>query len=351
MDAVQTMAFTGSREDIWHRKGEQVTEERVQITMREHKCDSMEAWRILSGTNYNVRKVKLYAPKPQHLVGPDGHRAIDAGIWGTQREDTGHVFGPCGKSYVVTQPWEAMEFYREFIEAGEAKMSTAGALLDGSLVWFLADLNVDFNVGGTNDRVTTFLLIGVPLKPGAAVIIKQVKMRVVCFNTYTAAIGEGGREYRHVHRTKFDETAIEEAKHVLGLAREQVQLDEQVANALYNKPVSEADMVRVISELFGCEDVAAVVKAYGNGRGRGDWDDFKKLANRSTKGAIASYFKAPGATPGNLWGVFNGITYYTDHNYGRNADNRLRSGWFGKMDGVKRNALATLSDMAGVVAS
>jgi hypothetical protein len=49
-----------------------------------------------------------------------------------------------------------------------------------------------------------------------------------------------------------------------------------------------------------------------------------------------------GGHDGSLYGVLNGVTYYTDHQRGRSADTRLNSAWFGDGDRLKRTALRTL---------
>jgi phage/plasmid-like protein (TIGR03299 family) len=343
---VETMAYVGAVP--WHGLGTKVDDG---LTIEQFMYAADIAW--------NVRKTKLYATKPEHMQRAGQPKAIDTGMWCVQREKDGRVYGACGKSYVPVQNHQAVEFYREFINAGDAKLNTAGSLRDGELVWFLATLEREFNVGPTKDKVESYVLIGVPHKPGKAVLIKKVNMRVVCHNTYTAALGEGGAEYRHPHRTEFTEATIEEAKEVLGMAREMVQLDVQVANALYNKAVSNEDAVRLIAQFMKSEQPNIVGKTFADLVRPGmvsfdrviNSDRIKEMTNRSTRLAIESYFYAPGATPGNAWGVFNGVTHFADHVDGRNQNNRLNSAWFGAMDKVKRDALEELTEMAGVAVS
>jgi hypothetical protein len=54
--------------------------------------------------------------------------------------------------------------------------------------------------------------------------------------------------------------------------------------------------------------------------------------------------KAPGATPGNGWGVLNGVTYWADHMAGREADARMFRSWLGhtgqRKQAVKEELLA-----------
>ena len=41
--------------------------------------------------------------------------------------------------------------------------------------------------------------------------------------------------------------------------------------------------------------------------------------------------KAKGATPGNGWGVLNGVTYWADHIAGNSMDSRLFNSWLGRL--------------------
>ena len=44
---------------------------------------------------------------------------------------------------------------------------------------------------------------------------------------------------------------------------------------------------------------------------------------------------APGAIPGNGWGVLNAVTYWADHIAGRSRDKRLNNAWFGENAALK----------------
>jgi hypothetical protein len=53
------------------------------------------------------------------------------------------------------------------------------------------------------------------------------------------------------------------------------------------------------------------------------------LRSVALEGALWAVDKAPGATPGDAWGVLNGVTYWADHMAGRSADTRLFNSWLG----------------------
>jgi hypothetical protein len=49
---------------------------------------------------------------------------------------------------------------------------------------------------------------------------------------------------------------------------------------------------------------------------------------------------------GSWWSAFNSVTYFTDHEMGRNADTRLSSAWFGANQTRKVKALEKAVEFA-----
>jgi len=56
----------------------------------------------------------------------------------------------------------------------------------------------------------------------------------------------------------------------------------------------------------------------------------------------------PGAefAAGSWWSAFNAVTYFTDHERGRDADARLQSAWYGQSKGLKLKALESAIEFA-----
>jgi hypothetical protein len=74
------------------------------------------------------------------------------------------------ENWVPVQNSDAFEFFREFCDAGDMEMHTAGSLQDGKRVWGLAKVKDDFTINGT-DRVDSYLLLTNPHMYGRAVDI------------------------------------------------------------------------------------------------------------------------------------------------------------------------------------
>ena len=62
----------------------------------------------------------------------------------------------------------------------------------------------------------------------------------------------------------------------------------------------------------------------------------RKERSKGATGVLDILETQPGAQygEGTFWQLFNGVTYYVDHEMGRNADNRMSAAWFGS--GVKK---------------
>jgi phage/plasmid-like protein (TIGR03299 family) len=246
------------------------------------------------------------------------------------RSTDGSVFDVVGSKYIPTQNAEAFEFFNEFVEAGGAKMETAGALRGGKYVWGLANLNASFKMKG-GDEVKGYLLVGCPHEQGKSLVIKFTSVRVVCQNTLTLALGTAGNTWRMSHRTAFGDIKRSEAKEALGIARDQLGEFERNARILQKINVSREDAIRILAGVFAPDA------------------EVKELVSDPTpriEAILGAYENAPGAQPGNGWGVLNAVTYWADHMASRTADKRLTNAWLGKTANQKEKVLDVLLQMA-----
>lgn len=252
--------------------------------------------------------------------------------WALTRSDDNKVFDICGDRYVPVQNAEAFEFFREFVEEGDATMETAGALHGGKYVWGLANLGDSFTLKG-GDTVKGYVLVGCPHEQGKSLLIKFTPIRVVCSNTLAMALGntsktEGTKirlpEFRRAHRSEFTKDSVQEAKTALGIAREQLDEFHQVALKLKKMKMGMDDHIDVLAPIFGKKQ---------------DIDDIKagKVPPRM-QAILDALINAPGADPKTAWGTLNAVTYWSDHVAARTADKRLSNSWFGKT-GVQKIAV------------
>lgn len=240
------------------------------------------------------------------------------------RDSDGKIMDIVGARYIPTQNEDAFSFFHEFVEAGNAHLETAGSLKGGRVVWGLAKLDKGFELKG-NDKVNGYLLCVCPHEQGKSLLFKTTAVRVVCQNTLSMALGKGGTEWRMGHRTAFDGVKVEEAKKALGVARDQIDEFESNVRKLQKLKFTEDKVIDFLGPIFGSE--------------------VKGSDNKRMKQLIDIYENAPGAQPGNAYGVLNAVTYYTDHVASRTADKRLTNAWLGRTSKQKELVLARLLEL------
>jgi phage/plasmid-like protein (TIGR03299 family) len=308
---VERMAYYG--EKPWHGLGYQLPE----------RAD-VDQMLVAAGLDWTVQR------EPVVYLSRDGIPVDVPDTYALVRSLDGKVLASCGRQYKPVQNRQAFEFFREFVEAGDATMETAGSLDDGRYVWGLANLNNGFKLGNGTDESKGYLLVGCPHKPGRSLIIRHTMIRVVCWNTLTAALSGSGQEFRMRHTRKFDDGQIREARLVLGIAREQTDEFREQAEALEKVIMAYGDVVSLYRDVY-----------------QPDANQYDRN-NRAVQGVLGSYFNAPGATPGTGWGVLNGATHFEDHTHGRTRSSRLKSAWLGAGAANKTKVLAALLQGAGV---
>lgn len=309
---VETMAYTN--EVPWHGLGVSLKEApTVAKMLRAAKID----WTV------SLRKLMTTNGDDQFTHAVPSHFALT-------RDSDGRILDVVGSGYVPTQNEQAFEFFDEFVKAGRATMETAGSLQYGRYVWGLANLKTNFVLPG-NDRVNGYLLLLSPHKQGKSLLGKLTQVRVVCNNTLTMALNEGGSTFRMIHRQEFDERMMTRAKETLGLARETFGDFEKIARQLQKLNLSRDETLRILAPVFQPNaEVKDIIK------------DYEAAAGPRLDAVMQCLEKAPGAQPGNGWGVLNAATYWADHVASRTADKRMTNAWLGKTAAQKQKVLDAL---------
>lgn len=256
------------------------------------------------------------------------------------RSDNDTVFQIASDRYQPVQNEEIIDFFREYCEAGHARMETVGGLRNGAVVWALARLN-----GGSTatlagvDELRGYMLLATSHDGSLKTIGKPTQVRVVCHNTLTAAIGnhKGANTFGMRHTRKFDQAMKDEARKVMGMAIEQVAEVNDVA----------AQLARVTIDHDGWMDFM------GKLMGEGLLDPKTAELSRTSQAIQDATISSPGSAlttaRGTLWGAVNGVTWFADHAAKSRSDsNRMFSAWFGPNEGLKVKALDAAMELAGI---
>lgn len=252
-----------------------------------------------------------------------------------------------GTRYKPVQNDEAFKVFRDFCEAGNMQMETAGSLVNGQHVWGLAKINGDYELTDGEYISGYFLLMqshvyGSSLKalftpiryPGGHTMVQAMK----------STSGKIRPSYTMPHSRHFNQDRIKEIQEIMGLAEKVLVEYVEIASNLTRTKVSEADTIRYFIELFHPtlhnkikHDKEIVVPTRINDLA--DWDD----SNRNLKKVpelLNSYAGANMETcAGTAWGLVQASNHFYDHQTGNGVNTRLVSAWMGPNAKKKLKAL------------
>ena len=260
------------------------------------------------------------------LKGSLKHRAL-------VRADTGDVLDVVGPRYVPTQNKQVLEFFREYVEAGDMELETAGSMMGGRFVWALAKMtkgSLELGTKGNSDKVSPYILLVNPHEYGKAIMTKFTAIRFVCLNTMLAVMREATPAVKIWHVKEFDADLQAQAKIDLGIAGERLEAFHENAEALVKLSLDNAKAVSLATQFFGGDEekpsrTATRVLDLFNGEGQG---------------SLLSTAKGTG------WGFLNAVTEFYDHHAGRLQDNRLQSAWLGRGAVRKQRVMTELLKVA-----
>jgi phage/plasmid-like protein (TIGR03299 family) len=315
-DAVETMAYAGNTP--WHGFGFPVSDDLTPVEI----CTAAKI-------DWSVSKRQSF------FQGSDGTLKPASGEFVIVRDTDEAVLSNAGSGYKPIQNVEAIDFMREFVTRGDMKMETAGSLWGGKYVWALARIGKDFNLGKgkkSTDEVHGYLLIAIPHKRGLAMKLAVTPIRVVCWNTYSWALGSAGSAaFKVSHATQFDDSVKERAKEALGLATQEMTQFQEASTLLTAKTAKPEQVEEFFCEVLQFDPREAVKNKDGSLREPKALDKFRAALEHAPGQAINT-------AAGTWWGAFNATTYVIDHENGRDRDSGLKNAWFGHQAITKQRA-------------
>jgi len=307
VNGVAQMAYAG--DTPWHGLGTQVSDD-----------ISTDGMMKAAGLDWSVTK------QPMYYMDDLGEMGEVPGKSALVRSSDNKVMDIVGSDWNPVQNAEAFDFFREFVDAGDMKMHTAGSLKDGKMVWALAKVNDGFTIKTDQgeDSVESYLLFSNPHQYGKSIDVRFTPIRVVCNNTLTLSLNQNVDQYVRVgHQRPFN---AEDAMATLGVAQQKMETYKEAAEYLCQKSYTTDQMLDYFNQVFPSAS---------------DRD-----SNKSREAQEVMHTQA-GANlgEGTFWQLFNTVTYMTDHTLGRNADTRLQSSWYGQNQNVKKKALELAVNM------
>jgi phage/plasmid-like protein (TIGR03299 family) len=311
------IAFLGSREDIWHRLGQEMP-----------PGMSIDGWRKAAGLDWTAENVPAYADTDRGSVKAEGWRFI-------VRSDTNRVLGCVSDRYKVVQPKEVLDWFEQYISVDDRfQLDVAGSLKGGEIIWATAKFTDTMEVAG--DRHIARLLMTTSFDTTMPTINRATMVRVVCNNTLDCALADKAKSLvKTRHNTKFDAERV---------GRELAQ----VADGFKAYKAMGDAMARVhlekehISKLFKAVlDIPFDAKPDDvSHRKMNQFDDLRRAYRQTVN---------EGTEPGTAWAALNAVTRYVDHDRGTRGgasetEARFVSAQFGSGATLKEKAVAYLTD-------
>lgn len=290
-------------------------------TMLDHPATAEEAI-IHCGLGYEVQKRKLRAVlKRREQVDVPNHFA-------TVRMDTGRVLGVVGNRYEVVQNTESFRFFDPLVSRDEAVYETAGVIDGGRSMWLLARLPDYIRIGKRGDPIQKYLLLVNSHDGSSQIRCKLTAVRVVCKNSLSVALAGSDQEVK-IRHTAQAPAKLEEAHQLLGLWNSLYQQLDYIFNRMALKKVSPKQLQEYVHALI------PNTEAENNTRTE---NQRNRILELHEAGIGAEMHR------GTLFGAYNSITEYVDHQDAKDPAKHLKSIWFGSGDRLKQRAFSLAED-------
>ena len=324
------MAFMGSRNDIWHRMGQQ-----MQAGM------TIEQWSQAAGLGWEAVKVPaivaLQGSQFDHIDAakrflPAEDRAF------VVRSDNGGLLGyvsgeSAAQGYQIVQPAEVLDWFQRYISVDDRfALDVAGSLDGGKRIWATATYNGDISIAGEYHRAR--ILMSTTYDATGSTINQGSMTRVVCQNTLRMAHAEKSAQIKTRHSTKFN--AAQVGKELSQLAQGFAKF-KAIGDAMATVDMAQDQVKDFFKDMLDIprdakrDDISA--------RKANQYQDLGRAYQRSVN---------EGAEKGSVWAALQAITRYADHDRSVKSGDvgetvaRFNASQFGTGDQFKGKAMELL---------
>lgn len=222
------------RKPMWHGLG----------TILEEYPGREEAMQI-AGHDFTIEEQPIALPAGEAWEEIPGWKAL-------KRSDTGDILHVTRDTYEPLQNERLWDIADAIIGEDNVQYETAGVLKAGAVLWVLARINKPSVVKGDNSETYPYALVSTTHDGTGACKARAVSVRVVCWNTYSAADAEAGRSgrqftFRHTKRVM---DRIEDAKAALGLIQHQHEEFIHLANDLADIKIERSGVVDFLTRFI-----------------------------------------------------------------------------------------------------
>jgi phage/plasmid-like protein (TIGR03299 family) len=323
---IETMAYVG--EVPWHGLGTKLEFKNEDGSPRLATGNEMLAAAGLD--NWGLIKRPLYVVQDVKDGIPTSYRALDTAFEVFRPKDSKHI-STVGANYTILQNEDVIPFFTAVAGEGAAVFETAGSLQGGKIVWFLAKLPGEIRVLG-DDVTNKYLMFGNGHDGQHQIMINFVNIRIVCNNTYNAAVGGLSSMFK-IRHTPNVAMHVDKAGKVLAQHMNWSQQYQRYAEVLTSKQVSDTERKDYYRKVFNRMPVTA--DSYDVSMGKEalnaaleqavevKWKMEAKLESRHHADPAIAQFKGYENTP---WHLLNDVTHVLDFMSNRRTSTDSMSG-------------------------
>jgi phage/plasmid-like protein (TIGR03299 family) len=291
----------------------------------------------LAGLDWQVEKRPIYADNGigEPSIPVTSHEAVF-------RTEDNRFLGVVGKGYELIQNEDAFAFLDALVGEGLAMFHTAGSIFGGRRVFISCKMPSSIQVGP--DQVDKYLTLCTGHDGSMAMHVKWTPIRVVCWNTMSAAFNiYGGKVHATdcvtIRHTKNYKEKIDEARRLLNLTEVYYKRLDECFQRLIETPMSNIEFVNFSKKMYPDEKKEDTDKILDRKKQREDLMHlFSNGIGNNAKGVKCT-----------RWAALNAVTEYIDHEKkyweGKNStvsDSRMNSIVWGAGSSVKKRALELL---------
>lgn len=251
-------------------------------------------------------------------------------------------------NYKVRQPREIIEAFSAICETGDYQMEVAGAIQDGRKLWALVSRTGAAEDIGSGDIVKGYQTLMESYDGSLATTAFPTNVYVVCQNTIRAALSEKGRKHKQKHSQVFDRQVMLDS---LGEFDATFKASVEKAKAMTKRKFSDDMATRFFAKLY-CPDAFDNIDLWDS---KSDLDFDNEKVTTNAKNTVAALLEAFHDMPGGnlptrentLFGAFNAVTYFQDHEARTKEGKRWESALVGNGGRVKDEALILATSLLG----
>ena len=236
------------------------------------------------------------------------------------RNDNNHCLGVVSTKYHSLENKD-MENFCNTLEKAGATYENHGEFKDGRIIWAQYSHNdlpsLDMNEGKENtpeDKVKSKILVANGHAGEMSVSMLSTTIRIICQNTFIAAMQEGTAYFkqRHTRVVKDSVLQFQDKIEQMSIATKEVldsfnrwneiKITDDAAMTIVNKAIQIPELPTVTKKKDRVQGQMFLSQRGFNNRERAMLCYNQDMAN------------------GSLWGAFNAVTYYVDHDSGKRKD-------------------------------